>query len=65
MRKYTQTLLTIIMFGIVLATGTRPNNALSQSLKGKVPELYQAGDCIEPRRFLEAIHEGADAALRI
>ncbi len=50
---------------IVLATGTRPNNALSQSLKGKVPELYQAGDCIEPRRFLEAVHEGADAALRI
>jgi 2,4-dienoyl-CoA reductase-like NADH-dependent reductase (Old Yellow Enzyme family)/thioredoxin reductase len=50
---------------IVLATGTRPNKALAQSLKGKVPELYEVGDCVEPRRILEAIHEGAEAALRI
>lgn len=50
---------------IVLATGTRPNKTLAESLRGKVPELYEAGDCIEPRRILEAIHEGAEAALRI
>lgn len=50
---------------IVLATGRRPNKALAESLRGKVPELYQAGDCVEPRRILEAVHEGAAAALRI
>ncbi len=50
---------------IVIATGTRSNKALAQSLKGKVAELYEAGDCIEPRRILEAIHEGAEAALRM
>ena len=50
---------------IVLATGTRPNNSLTKLLKGNVPELYEVGDCVEPRRILEAIHEGAEAALRI
>jgi pyruvate/2-oxoglutarate dehydrogenase complex dihydrolipoamide dehydrogenase (E3) component len=50
---------------IVLATGVRSNKTLAQSLQGKVPQLYEAGDCIEPRRILEAVHEGADAALRI
>jgi thioredoxin reductase len=50
---------------VVLATGVRSNRILAQSLQGKVPQLYEAGDCIEPRRILEAIHEGADAALRI
>jgi len=50
---------------IVLATGVRSNRTLVQSLQGKIPELYEAGDCIEPRRILEAIHEGANAALRI
>ena len=50
---------------IVLATGVRSNRSLVESLQGKVSELYEAGDCIEPRRILEAIHEGAEAALRI
>jgi 2,4-dienoyl-CoA reductase-like NADH-dependent reductase (Old Yellow Enzyme family)/thioredoxin reductase len=50
---------------IVLATGAIPNKTLAESLKGKVPELCEAGDCIEPRRILEAIHEAARAALEI
>jgi len=50
---------------IVLASGARPDNALADSLRGKVPRLFEAGDCVEPRRLLEAIHEGANAALEI
>jgi len=50
---------------VVLATGARPDNALAKSLAGKVPELYEAGDCVEARRLYEAIHEGADVALKI
>jgi 2,4-dienoyl-CoA reductase-like NADH-dependent reductase (Old Yellow Enzyme family)/thioredoxin reductase len=50
---------------IVLATGAKPNKALAQSLKGKGPELFEAGDCVVPRRILEAVHEGAKAALDI
>jgi len=50
---------------IVLATGATPDKDLAQSLRGKVPELYEAGDCVEARRILEAVHEGARAALEI
>jgi pyruvate/2-oxoglutarate dehydrogenase complex dihydrolipoamide dehydrogenase (E3) component len=50
---------------IVLATGAKPNKTLAQSLKGKVPELFEVGDCIEPRRLLEAIHDGAEVGLQI
>lgn len=50
---------------IVLATGATSQKTLSQSLEGEVPELYEAGDCVEPRRILESIHEGARAALEI
>jgi NADPH-dependent 2,4-dienoyl-CoA reductase/sulfur reductase-like enzyme len=43
---------------IVLATGSRPNQELYRQLVGKVPEIYQAGDCAEPRRIFEAIADG-------
>jgi 2,4-dienoyl-CoA reductase-like NADH-dependent reductase (Old Yellow Enzyme family)/thioredoxin reductase len=50
---------------IVLATGARPNKNLAQSLRGKVPKLFEVGDCVEPRRIMESIHEGAKAGLQI
>jgi thioredoxin reductase len=50
---------------VVLATGLRPLDELDASVRGKVAELYEAGDCVSPRRILEAIHEGADAAIKI
>ncbi len=43
---------------IVLAVGARPNTALLSILEGKVPEVYQIGDCLKPRSLLEAIAEG-------
>jgi hypothetical protein len=27
-------------------------------LEGAVPELYTIGDCVEPRKVMEAIYEG-------
>ena len=50
---------------IVLATGARPQRTFAQSLRGEVPELYEVGDCVEVRRLLEAVYEGAEAALKI
>jgi 2,4-dienoyl-CoA reductase-like NADH-dependent reductase (Old Yellow Enzyme family)/thioredoxin reductase len=50
---------------IVLSTGATPNRALGESLKGKFQEFYEVGDCIEPRRILEAIEEGFWAAITI
>ena len=46
---------------IVVAVGSKPNEALYSGLKGRVPELYRVGDCKQPRRILEALHEGTNA----
>jgi 2,4-dienoyl-CoA reductase-like NADH-dependent reductase (Old Yellow Enzyme family)/thioredoxin reductase len=43
---------------VVMAVSPRPNEELYDSLKGKVPEVYQVGDCIEPRRITDAVLEG-------
>ena len=50
---------------IVLATGARPQSTFARSLGREIPELYEVGDCVETRRILEAIHDGAEAALKI
>lgn len=46
------------IYTVVLATGNRANNQLYRSLKGKVKELHAVGDCVAPRKALEAIYEG-------
>jgi 2-enoate reductase len=43
---------------IVLATGFKSNDVLSEALKGRVPELYIVGDCSLPRRVIHAVWEG-------
>ena len=48
----------------VLAVGTKPNDGLYESLKDKV-EVYRIGDCVEPRKALDAIHEAANLALKL
>ncbi|MDP2951869.1 MAG: hypothetical protein Q8O76_00955, partial [Chloroflexota bacterium] len=50
---------------VVLATGARPDAGLAGALKGKVSEVYLAGDCVEPRGIREAIHEGFQIAQSI
>ena len=42
-----------------------PNMELYESLKGKVPELYAAGDCKEPLLIVDAIAAGAGIARNI
>lgn len=55
----------IITDAIVLALGAKAQYSLYQSLKVKVPELYAVGDCVEPRKMIEAIHEAYDLASKI
>lgn len=43
---------------VVLCMHNRPNHDLYQALEGRVPELHQIGDCVAPRRVLNAIYEG-------
>jgi 2,4-dienoyl-CoA reductase-like NADH-dependent reductase (Old Yellow Enzyme family)/thioredoxin reductase len=50
---------------IVISAGEKPNNGLYGKLYGKVPEIYLVGDCLEPRRLMDAIEDGAFAGLQI
>jgi hypothetical protein len=45
--------------------GNHVNDSLYFSLKGKVKELYRAGDCVAPRKVDMAIHEGYTVGRRV
>jgi 2-enoate reductase len=47
---------------VVLAVGASPRDDLVKAFKGICQETYVIGDCLEPRRALEAIYEGAKVA---
>ena len=47
---------------VVLSTGSVPDSAASRSLEGSAAEFYEAGDCREAAKILEAIHGGYAAA---
>lgn len=42
----------------ILPVGFEPNNVLYEALKGKVPEIYAAGDCDDPAIIPEATGAG-------
>jgi NADPH-dependent 2,4-dienoyl-CoA reductase/sulfur reductase-like enzyme len=44
---------------VVLAVGFTPNTGLAQKLAGKVSALCSIGDCVEPRKIVDAIGDGA------
>ncbi len=50
---------------VVLAIGSRPRNELAAALRDLPGENYLIGDCLEPRRALEAIFEGAEVGLQL
>jgi 2,4-dienoyl-CoA reductase-like NADH-dependent reductase (Old Yellow Enzyme family)/thioredoxin reductase len=50
---------------IVLAAGSIPDTKLYQDLKGRVPEIHCAGDCVVPRTIRDAIAEGYRLGLEI
>jgi mycofactocin system FadH/OYE family oxidoreductase 2 len=50
---------------IVAAMGNEVNDSLYFSLKGRIKELYRAGDCVAPRKIDMAIHEGYTTGRRL
>lgn len=44
---------------VIFCTHGSPNDALYRSLKGKVKELYQVGQCVSPRELLDSVLDGA------
>jgi 2,4-dienoyl-CoA reductase-like NADH-dependent reductase (Old Yellow Enzyme family)/thioredoxin reductase len=49
---------------VVIAVGSQPERPSLGDLESKA-EVYMVGDCVKPRKALEAIYEGASVALRI
>lgn len=43
---------------VVISMGNHANNDLYKQLKGSVGELYAVGDCVAPRRVIDAVYEG-------
>ncbi len=50
---------------VVLAVGMTPDRELFNRLDNRSFELYAAGDCIKPRRILEAVHEGFNLGRKV
>jgi len=50
---------------IVLALGSVANRKVIKELMGKIHKLHLIGDCVKPRKILEAIHDGARIARQI
>ena len=50
---------------VIIAVGDRPNKTLERELRGIVPEIYTAGDCVKPEGIAEAVAAGHLAALAI
>lgn len=50
---------------VVLATGTRSNNLLSEELKTSSTPIFVIGDAKQPRKTIEAIAEGAEIGWKI
>jgi 2-enoate reductase len=50
---------------VILALGLKPNRALVQPLKDSFKEVYVIGDCLQPRKIYQAVHEGAYAGRAI
>lgn len=47
---------------VVAAVGFTPRKELFQALENMI-KVYQIGDCAEPRRIMEAIHEAAEVSM--
>ncbi|MEW6263050.1 MAG: FAD-dependent oxidoreductase [Thermodesulfobacteriota bacterium] len=50
---------------VVLALGTRSENALYQTLKERPPQVILIGDALRPAKAYEAVHEAFAAALEV
>ncbi len=63
---YTNEMITLSGFDtIVTAMGNEVDDTLYRELKGRVKELYRAGDCVAPRKADMAIYEGYMVGKRI
>ena len=50
---------------LVISKKLSPNRELWEALQGEVEELYEVGDCVSPRKAINAIHEGFRVVVKI
>jgi 2,4-dienoyl-CoA reductase-like NADH-dependent reductase (Old Yellow Enzyme family)/thioredoxin reductase len=50
---------------IVIAVGSESDRRFSKVLEGRIPRIYEAGDCLKPSRIYEAISQGAEAGFEV
>ena len=50
---------------VVLVMGREPNTQLAEALQGRIPKLYEIGDCYSPRKVNHAIYDGFTAGVKI
>jgi NADPH-dependent 2,4-dienoyl-CoA reductase/sulfur reductase-like enzyme len=50
---------------VVVAVGVKANRELPEALTGSDLEVHVVGDAVEPRKALEAIHEGFNVGMRL
>lgn len=50
---------------LILALGMKPLTTLADALEDKISELHVIGDCVEPRKFMEAVYEGSLAGRQL
>lgn len=50
---------------VIVCTGLRSNSALAESFYGITPNTTMIGDCVKPRKIIEATFEGHSIALNI
>jgi thioredoxin reductase len=50
---------------VVVAVGYRPLTEVVDALVGTAPEFMTIGDCVRPRRLLNAIRMGYDAGMAV
>jgi 2-enoate reductase len=56
---------TLLAESLISAAKMRPCNELQKALSGKVAGLYAIGDCVEPRRIINAVWEAFHTARKI
>ena len=49
---------TIAASAVVLAVGAASATGLFESLEGKVPRVERVGDCVRPRKIMDAVYQG-------
>ncbi|WP_245599024.1 NAD(P)/FAD-dependent oxidoreductase [Thermoanaerobacter thermocopriae] len=50
---------------IVMAVGSKPKNDLLKSIEEENIPVYTIGDCVKPRKFIDAIYEGFRIAYNV